>query len=213
MELIWLGHASIRLKGVSATLITDPFPPSLGISMAHREADIVTVSSSHPNHSDAWDLPGDPRVIDGPGEYEIGGYYIIGMATAPSGGSPDSSEVNTIFTVRAEGLTICHLGELVQTLTPGQAQQLNDPDVLIVPAGGGCTLDTSKAAELVNMLSPRIVVPVHYRVEGVSVDLGPVDAFLEQVGAAEAAPQSRLNLTATSLPREPRVVVLQRAGQ
>ena len=211
MEIVWLGHASVILKGVDVSLITDPFPASLGIAMAQEKADIVTVSNSHPNHSNVEDVGGDPRVIDGPGEYEIGGYYISGTATAPRGDGPGSSTVNTIFTIRAEGVTVCHLGDLSQPLTPGQTQQLNDTDVLIVPVGGGCTIEPSAAADLVNAISPRIVIPIHYRTDGVSVDLQPVDAFLGQIGVSQVAPQSRLNVSAINLPKEQRVAVLQRA--
>ena len=209
MEIVWLGHASVRLNSVDVSLIMDPFPTSLGISMAERKAGIVTVSNSHPNHSGTAGLTGGPRIIDGPGEYEIGGYYISGMATAPQDNGAGST-VNTVFTVRAEGVTICHLGDLSQILTPGQAQELNDTDVLIVPAGGRCTLEPSRAAELVNMIGPRIVIPVHYKTVGVSVDLESVDTFLGQIGVSEVAPQLRLSVTATNLPREQRVVVLQR---
>ena len=210
MEIVWLGHASIRIKGVDASLITDPFPDSLGITMAEEKADVVTVSNPNPNYSNVEGVGGDPRVIDGPGEYEIGGYYISGTATASRGGEQEPSIVNTIYTIRAEGVTICHLGVLSQPLSPGQTQRLNDTDVLIVPAGGGPTIEPAAAADLVNAISPRIVIPVHYATEEVSAELQPVDTFLGQIGVSEVAPQPRLNVTATNLPKEQRVVVLQR---
>ena len=212
MEIVWLGHASIRLKGVDVSLITDPFPASLGITMDQEKADIVTVSNAHPNHSNVDGVGGDPRVIDGPGEFEIGGYYITGTATAPKVDEPDPSMVNTIYTIRAEGVTLCHLGNLSHPLAPAQTQQLNDTDVLIVPVGGGCTIEPAAAAELVNAISPRIVIPVDYGTDDVSVDLQPVDTFLGQIGVSEVAPQPRLNVTATNLPKERRVIVLQRTG-
>ena len=130
--------------------------------MDQEKADIVTVSNAHPNHSNVEGVGGDPRVIDGPGEFEIGGYYITGTATAPKGDEPEPSMVNTIYTIRAEGVTICHLGNLSQPLSPGQTQQLNDTDVLIVPVGDGCAIEPAAAAELVNAISPRIVIPVDY---------------------------------------------------
>ena len=212
MEIAWLGHASIRIKGVDASLVTDPFPASLGITMAEEEADVVTVSNPHPNYSNVESVGGDPRVIDGPGEYEIGGYYISGTATASRGGEEEPSIVNTIYTIRAEGVTICHLGVLSQPLSPGQTQRLNDTDVLIVPAGGGSTIEPAAAADLVNAISPRIVIPVHYATEELSAGLQPLDTFLGQIGVTEVAPQPRLNVTATNLPKEQRVVVLQRTS-
>lgn len=209
MQIVWFGHASVMLTSAGAALVADPFPDSLGISMAEKRAQIVTVSNSHPNHSSTDGFRDSPRIIDEPGEYEVGGYYLSGMATAAE--NEAEALVNTVFTIRTEGLVICHLGDLSQILTPSQAQRLNETDVLIVPAGGSCTLDPSKAAELVNMISPRIVIPVHYGTEEVSsVHLEPIDSFLGHIGVSEVAPQLRLNVTATNLPRERRVVVLQR---
>ena len=208
MEIVWFGHASVMLSSAGAALVADPFPESLGISMAEKRAQIVTVSNSHPNHSSTDGFHDSPRIIDEPGEYEGGGYYVSGMATAA--GNDGEALVNTVFTIRTEGLIVCHLGDLSQILTPSQAQQLTATDILIVPAGGGCTLDPSRTAELVNMISPRIVIPVHYRTDGVSVDLEPIDSFLGHMGVSEVAPQLRLNVTATNLPRDRRVVVLQR---
>ena len=209
MEIVWFGHASVMLSTAGGALVADPFPDSLGISMAEKRAQIVTVSNSHPNHSSTDGFRDSPRIIDEPGEYEVGGYYLSGMATTAE--NEGEALVNTVFTIRTEGLIVCHLGDLNQILTPSQAQRLNETDVLIVPAGGGCTLDPSRAAELVNLISPRIVIPVHYRTEGVSsVDLEPIDSFLGHIGVSDVAPQLRLNVTATNLPRERRVVVLQR---
>ena len=180
--------------------------------MAEEKADVVTVSNPQPNYSNVEGVGGDPRVIDGPGEYEIGGYYISGTATASHGGEEEPSIVNTIYTIRAEGVTICHLGVLSQPLSPGQTQRLNDTDVLIVPAGGGSTIEPAAAANLVNAIGPRIVIPVHYATEEVSAGLQPLDTFLGQIGVSEVAPQPRLNVTATNLPKEQRVVVLQRTS-
>ena len=205
-----MGHSSLRLQSSDVTLITDPYPDSVGLSVGNPAADIVTISNYHPHHSHSDAVHGDPRVVKGPGEHEIANYYIRGMGTR-LGGPEGVRLVNTVFTLQAEGLTLCHLGDLDQRLSPGQVEGLNDTDILFVPAGGKCTMDIASMVALVNLIAPRIVIPVHYWVQGLNVELEPVDRFLAEMGIAEAVPQARLNVTRSNLPREQSVVLLQRA--
>ena len=210
MEIVWLGHSCVMIKTTESTLITDPFPDSIGIRMPELKSDVVTISNSHPNHSFIDSKSQYDHVIDGPGEYEIAGYYITGIGT-PLNANDESDHINTIYSIRAEGLTITHLGDISQSLSPSQAQELDQTDVLIVPAGGVCTLDIPKIAELANRISPRIIIPVHYKVEGSNIELAPLDDFMRHMGAGEVVPQLRLNVTATNLPKETRISVIQRS--
>ena len=209
MDIVWLGHSAVRVVSSGVTLITDPYSESLGLSLGNHSAEIVTVSNSHPHHSFSEVIEGDPRILSGPGSYEIGSFYITGMATRLDDHG-EEQQINTVFTMRSEGLTLCHLGDLNQRLTPGQVQELSQADVLFVPAGEICTIGVPYVAELVNLIGPRILIPIHYRIEGVSADLAPLDRFIAEMGITEVAPQARLNVTSTNLPRELRVVVLQR---
>ena len=78
MEINWLGHSCIKIQSRGITLITDPYPASIGISMGKPSANIVTISNENPNHSFANGILGGPRILRGPGEYEIENYYISG---------------------------------------------------------------------------------------------------------------------------------------
>ena len=211
MEINWLGHSCLRIRSRGVTLITDPYPNSLGLSMGKPRADIVTISNDHPHHSYHDAVQGDPRVLEGPGEYEIANYYINGMGIA-RGEYEGDRRINTVFTFRVEGLTLCHLGDLSQTLSPRQVEGLRRTDVLFAPVGGGCIADTTQMSQLVSLIEPRIVVPLHYGVDGVNVELGSLQAFLTALEITEAPPQSKLNVTPTNLPKELQVSVLQRAS-
>ena len=208
MEITWLGHSALQIRGAQVTLITDPYADTLGISMGPREADVVTVSNPHPHHSNAAAIDGDPRVITGPGEYEVANFYITGFGTR---GRDFEGErrVNTVYTYRAEGLTLCHLGDLSANPTPSEVNELSQADVLFAPAGGVCTLDASRIAQLVRTIEPRILVPVHYRYDDVDTELDPLEKLLNEFGITELSPQPRLNVTATNLPAELRVTALQ----
>ena len=211
MEIEWLGHSTVLLRSNDVSLITDPYPDSLGQSMDGPSANIVTISNDHPHHSNSEAVEGAPRVLRGPGEYEIASFYISGMATRRSEHEGER-QINTVFTMRAEGLTLCHMGDIERMVSPAQVQELNQTDVLFVPAGGTCTIGPDQAAELVNLIGARIVVPLHYRSQETTVELGLLEAFLTEMGVSDVEPQRGLIVSATSLPREPQVVVLQRAA-
>ena len=81
MEITWLGYSCFRLKGKQTTIVTDPFPPDLGYSLGKLTADIVTISHQHPGHSYIEGVGGEPKVLTGPGEYEISGIITLGLQT------------------------------------------------------------------------------------------------------------------------------------
>ena len=211
MEITWLGHSCLRIRSNEVTLITDPYGDSLGISLGRQKAEIVTVSHPHPNHSDYHAIEGSPRVLKSPGEYEIADFYITGMGTERN--DPEGErQVNTVFTIRCEGVTLCHLGDLNRMLSPRQIEELSQMDVLFVPAGGVCTISPSRVAELINLVAPKIVVPVHYRTDGLLTEIQPLDVFLGGMGVTDPGRSSRLNVTDSNLPKDLRLVVLDRVS-
>ena len=192
MDIVWLGHSCLRLRSLRTTLITDPYGEAVGLALPRQKADIVTISHDHPHHSSPDALEGRPRVLRGPGEYEIADFYITGMGTRRLNleGDDRGSQVNTIYLMRVEGLTLCHLGDLNETLSPAKVQELNDTDVLFVPADGLCTVSVAKAAELVNLIGPRIVVPLHYRAEGDEEGLRPSSPSSARWGFRTQSPKA-----------------------
>ncbi len=204
MELIWHGHSCFRLRGRELTILTDPFGAS-----DRLQADVVTVSHDEPNHNAVGAVQGTPRIVAGPGEYEISGAAITGVATPrPAGQSQDVSR-NTAYVIELDEVTICHLGDLAVPLGADQVAVVKDADVLLVPVGGHCTIDAAQAAEVVAQVEPRLVVPMHYQSPLLPLPLDTVDRFCHEMGAANLAPQPRLNVTRSSLPEQLTVVLLE----
>lgn len=175
--------------------------------MGKVAADIVTVSHSSPNHSFTAGIGGEPRVVEGPGEYEIADVLIAGVATAEE---PENGPTNTAYVVRFDDLAICHLGDLRNKLTDKQVEDIGSIDVLLVPVGAGGALGPSKAAEVVAQLEPSLVIPMHYRFNGGTVEgLEKVDPFVREMGSKEFVPQPKLSITKTTLPPDLAVVVLE----
>ncbi|MFC1900410.1 MBL fold metallo-hydrolase [Chloroflexota bacterium] len=208
MEIIWLGHSCFRIKGSHATLITDPYSPDLGYSLGKQEARIVTISHQHPGHSYAEGIGGDPKVINGPGEYEISGVLIIGVRTYHDAEKGEKRGKNTSYIIQIDELSICHLGDLGHSLTSEQREEMEDIDILLLPVGGTSTIDAVKAAEVVRQLEPKAIIPMHYKTEAIKKGLQPVDAFLKEMGIKEIEPQQKISFNKSNLPVSTQVFLL-----
>ena len=204
MEITWHGHSSVRLLSRDVSLVTDPWPESEG----GPAADIVTVSCDYQSHSAYKSVAGDPKVLNGPGQYEVRGYNITGIGTALNDGK-DSRRINTVYVIRSEGLSVCHLGNLNAKLTSRQLESLGSVDVLIVPAGGNGTLEAREISRLASVLSPGVVIPVHYSPGEGEDGLGSARALLSEMNVEPPDTQIRLNVTQNNVPRETRVSLLR----
>ena len=207
MDLVWLGHSSFRLHSEGMVVVTDPFPDSLGLRIDSRQASVVTVSNTHPNHSAFGTVPGEPRVFRAPGEYEYEGIMVRGVMTPLPDGVPHEQR-NVAYTIVMDGISVCHLGDLASPLTARQADELKPVDVALVPAGANCTLSLDQALQTIQDLDPRVVVPMHYGHGQKGLTLDGVEGFLRRMGIDEAQPQPRLVVSTGNLPSDLRVNLL-----
>ncbi len=209
MEILWYGHACFKITGGGVVLVTDPTVGSEQVIGSSSKVDIVTISHKAPDHSSYQNLSGNPKIIDGPGEYEISNVNIRGLGTAFNS-AEDPHQINTMYVIEIEGIVVCHLGSLNDIPSSREMGVLGDASILLVPAGNGTAIDQKKAVELVHRISPKIVVPMHYRTSTDEPHLEPVEPFLKELGVKEPERRQKLNITRTSLPSETRVVILEK---
>lgn len=208
MDINWLGHSCFKIKGAQVTVITDPYSPDLGYSLGEPAAKIITVSHQHAGHSYVQGIGGEPKLVAGPGEYEISGVLIIGITTFHDDENGTRSGKNTAYLIEIDGITICHLGDLGHVLTSGQVEEMDNVDVLLLPVGGASTIDAAMAAEVVRQLEPKAVVPMHYQTEALKGKLEPVDGFLKEMGVGGMSPQSKLSFAKSGVPISTQVFLL-----
>ena len=210
MEINWLGHSCFKIKGTQATIITDPYSPDLGYSLGKPAACIVTVSHQHPGHSYFQAIDGEPKLVTGPGEYEVSGVLIVGMATFHDGEKGGKMGKNTVYLMDVDEVSVCHLGDLGHVLTTAQVEELEDVDVLLLPVGGLSTINAAMAAEVVRQLEPKVVVPMHYKTAALKRELEPVKEFLDEMGVKEREVESqpKLSLTKANLPLATQIFLL-----
>lgn len=211
MEITWYGLSCFRLtERKLATVVTDPFAPAIGLGELRLKSDVVTISHDAPGHNHAAAVGGVEHRLDGPGEYEIGGVFVTGIATPSKTGKFN----NIVYVFDYNGLTVAHLGDIGDVPSQKQIEDLEMVNILLVPVGGGSSLNAARAAELVSMLEPNIVVPMHYQLPGLATPLEPLDKFLKEMGVSEAKRELSLKLSGPeSLPQETEVILLAHKEQ
>lgn len=217
MDITYLGHSSFRIKGKTATVVTDPFSTAMvGFKFPKTEADIVTVSHQHEDHQNTLAVEGNPFLISLPGEYEVKGVSIFGFPSFHDNHSGSERGGNIIYLVEADGLRICHLGDLGDGVPQKTLAEIIGVDVLFVPVGGVATIGPEEAVEVVNKIEPLLVIPMHFKALGINEQVfgkfAPVEKFLAQMGAEGAERLDKLSVSKDKLPQETKVVVLERKG-
>ncbi|OGM11501.1 hypothetical protein A2Z22_00430 [Candidatus Woesebacteria bacterium RBG_16_34_12] len=187
MEINYLGHSSFRFKSKKISLITDPYDSeAVGLKYPKQVADIVTVSHDHDDHNKSNQISGVKLVIDGPGEYEMGGVSIIGIPTYHDNKKGELRGKNTVYIIEMDGLRIAHLGDLGQKFSEKKYEILGNIDILMIPVGGVYTIGSSEAVEIVREIEPTIIIPMHFYTPELNqktfAKLAKVDSFLSELG-------------------------------
>jgi len=209
MEITWYGHSCFRLKSKPVTVVTDPYGKDTGYVLPRVRADVVTVSHDAPNHNHYRGISGKPYVVQGPGEYEVKSAFIIGTRTFRDRKKGTLRGFNTIYLIQMDGLRVCHLGDLAHIPSQAQIETLSDVDVLLVPVGGKPTLSASQATEIISLIEPRIVIPMHYKTPLTTVKLDPVTRFIKAMAIKMPEPLVTYKMRASKTPSETQVVILQ----
>lgn len=204
MEITWLGRNCFRLRGREGVVITDPCPKDSGYNVGKPTADVITLSRrDEPGYSALSVVADGARVLDAPGEYEIGGVLVTGVATK----LPDGQR-NIVFVVELDTVRVAHLGLIAAAPSASVLEEIGDIDVLLLPAGGVNSLAPALAQDVMTAMDPRIAIPMNYKTDVETMDLEPLDRFVSETGI-KSEPQPRLQVTKASLPSQLSVVILQ----
>jgi L-ascorbate metabolism protein UlaG (beta-lactamase superfamily) len=214
VELNWYGQTCFRLDGrESISIVTDPCSPDLGISLPRLRADIVTVSHHTASCHYLEAVRGPFKLLDGPGEYEISGVFITGVSTFADDQEGRARGLNTVFAFDFGDTTICHLGRLGHVPTQSQVKNLGSVNVLLVPVGGGGSLTSTQASEVIGLFEPDVVIPMRYQIPGLQEDLDSVDAFLKEMGIDDVDRQRTLQVSESGASEETEILVLETSSE
>lgn len=211
MKITWYGQSCFKFKCNNLDIVIDPYDNSLGLKMPKLKADVVLITHDHFDHNNIKAISGNPFKINSPGEYEIKNVFIYGKTAFHDDKHGQERGSITMYVIEEEKLKIAHLSDLGQKkLTEEQLDFLDNVDVLLLPVGGKYTIGTSGAIDLINEIEPRIVIPMHYRIPGIKVDLDGVEKFVKELGL-NPQKEDELKIIYSDLPsNELKLVILNK---
>lgn len=212
MKIKWFGQSCFRLTAENGTkIVMDPYHNILGYKLPEIDANIVTISHDHSDHNNVGAVKGDFVHIKDPGMFSQEGIGIKGVQTFHDNVSGEKRGRNIIFNFRIDGLNICHCGDLGHPLSSEQINEIGKVDILLLPIGGGPTLDAGGAAEVMKQLGPAVVIPMHYRTKAMGIlgfIFGKVDTFIT-VSKKDAKNYKELDVNLSNIKDLPGIAVLQ----
>lgn len=176
-------------------MVIDPFSKEIGLTPPRFRADLVLITHKHYDHSNAESLTGDPLIIQDPGEYEVKGVYLRGINTFHDETQGKERGMNTVYKIELEEITITHLGDFgEEVLRDETLDEIGDTDILMIPVGGRYTIGGEEAAKVARRIEPRLVIPMHYKIPGLKIDLDSAETFLKEIGAPKQEAQDKLTI-------------------
>lgn len=185
MNIIWYGQSCFRIETKEASLLVDPFSKDIGLKPPRLNDNIIAVTHDHYDHANLEGADQQALIIRGPGEYEKFGIYVHGIRSFHDDKDGTERGLNTIFMIRAEEMILCHLGDFGQkAFTDEQLSQMGnkDIDILFIPVGGKYTIGAKEAVEIIKELEPKIIIPMHYKVPGLNIDIANASDFIKELG-------------------------------
>lgn len=210
MNIFWYGQSCFKIQFKDIVLITDPFDKSIGLKPYQGQADVVTISHHHRDHDSVKAIKGTPFIIDGAGEYDVKGISIIGIPTYHDDKSGEKRGGNTVYVYEIEGMRICHLGDLGHMLSNSELEKIGQVDILFIPVGGVYTIDGERADEIINLIEPKIVVPMHYKISKLLIELDDIGKFAKEMGLSIKEKLQKLSIKKKDLPAgETKIIILE----
>lgn len=211
MKVKFLGHAAFLITSdTGVRIITDPYKPGcfdggIKYDQITEEADIVTISHEHDDHNETK-INGDPTFVKSADAKVIKDIKISGVNVYHDTSKGKERGTNIIFNMIIDRMNIVHLGDLGHDLSPEEIKGIGNVDVLFVPVGGYFTIDAKVAESVINVLKPKIVIPMHFKTDKCGFPIAPIDDFVQ--GKEVEKIDRELEVTKEGLPEKTTVYVL-----
>lgn len=201
MIITYHGVGMVKLQVGETILALNPISKEAGPKAARFGADLALVSRPHPLYNGVENVTfGErtPFVIDGPGEYEVAGTFVRGVA---SPGPADT--INTIYSLTLDNINVCHLGALATADLPaGAVETIGVVDLLFVPVGSNGTLSPKAAEKMCELLAPKLIIPVEWESEA------DLKNFLKEAGETNPERLDKLTIKRRDLEGKESVVTV-----
>jgi len=191
MTITWFGHSCFRIESKEGpstgsgqvSVLIDPFSKDIGLKPPRIKDNLILVTHKHYDHNSVEGANPEAMIINGPGEYEKQGVYVRGILSYHDKEQGRERGLNTIYVIKAEDIVVCHMGDFGQDkFEEHQLDDIGDVDILMIPVGGKYTIDYKEAVETVSKIEPKIIIPMHYKVKDLNIDIDGPDKFIKELG-------------------------------
>ncbi|MDP3697201.1 MAG: MBL fold metallo-hydrolase [Candidatus Taylorbacteria bacterium] len=208
MNISWFGQSCFRIEAKEGSILIDPFSKEIGLRSPKIKDNIVLVSHHHYDHDNIGEANPEAFLIDGPGEYEKQGISIRGIQSFHDKSGGKERGLNTMYVIKVEDVTICHMGDFGQDkFEEHQLEEIGDVDILMIPVGGVYTINYKEAVNIISQIEPKIVIPMHYKIKDLKVDIEGPDKFLKEIGLTPEK-TDKLKIAKKTLPVEEMKLIL-----
>jgi L-ascorbate metabolism protein UlaG (beta-lactamase superfamily) len=206
LQIRWHGHACFEITN-DLTLVTDPHDgKSIGIPAPTVSGDIILVSHDHYDHNSVKSVEKEgSRVVTDGRKRNISDIEIYGVDSFHDEAKGAKRGNNIMYKFTINDIKFCHLGDLGHDIDDDVVNEIGDVDILFVPIGGTFTVDDEQAWNVINKIKPRIVVPMHYKIGGLSLPIAGIDTFLEQAKHKVIHVGNEIDIEKDDLPKEPEI--------
>ena len=181
----------------------DPFSKEIGLRSPKIKDDLVLITHDHYDHSNTDNMEGEVFLVNTPGEYERKGIHVRGIMSYHDNQEGTERGLNTIFAIKTEDMSICHLGDLGQDrLNEKQLDEIGDVDILMIPVGGRYTIDGKTATEIIGQIEPKVIIPMHYKINDLKSDLDVPEKFVKELGLTAEKVEDKYRIQKKNLPAE-----------
>jgi len=209
MKIRWLGHSCFLItneRGIN--ILTDPFDETLGYRMTKEKINIITISHEHYDHNNTMGIKGKSVVLKGPVNRDTHKIVFKGISSYHDSVYGKHRGENTIFVIKTDELTLCHLGDLGHLLYNEQLEQINHVDILFIPVGGYFTINHIQAEQVINQIKAKIVIPMHYKTEAIKWSIDPLSVFLNEKQNIKMVGEKFFEVNSSTLPEKTTIYVL-----
>ncbi len=215
MQITWYGQSCFKIVSGQTTIILNPFSKDIGLTPPRGRADLVLSSDSNILTDDFSQIDAG-FVVDGAGEYEVGGIYINGISIFFKDQENNIIKISTVYKIELEDIKICHLADTSKEQLVGILDKIGQVDILMLPVGGAyklgkteiVSLDADKALGVIGDIDPRVVIPMNFKIPKLNIEMDSSKKFLQSVGALDLPSCEKYTIKKKDLPQEGRKIVL-----
>ncbi|KYK24997.1 Zn-dependent hydrolase [Thermoplasmatales archaeon SG8-52-4] len=206
LQIRWHGHACWEITN-DITLVTDPHDgKSIGIPAPTVAGDIILISHDHYDHNSVKSVEKDhSKVVTDGRKRTIENIEINGFESFHDEDMGAKRGNNIIYKFIINEIKFCHLGDLGHDLDKDIIQKIGDVDILFIPIGGTFTVDDKQAWNIVNKIKPKIIIPMHYKIGGLSLPIAGIDSFLSQAKHKVIHVGNEIDIEKEDIPTDPEI--------